>query len=1055
MLRRLAVSIVLTLCVVAGVMSSGQGRALAAFGGANCMGASQRAAEQYCADVVLGQPDFNEVTPYATTPDKTYIPHGVAVDAATGNFYVYDSGHNRILGVQPGCTTAPQPACAASVVLGQPDNSGTTSACNGDSAFQSYPARAVPTNRTLCTEQESQLSISEGGSAANMALKDGALYVADFYNNRVLKFDNPFTNQVASKVWGQGVSVTESFGGNLCSQSGDAFSSPANASATSLCFFDPTPPKHSITYTGGVDVDALGNVWVADSDNNRVVRFPANSGQADIVLGQAGSFVTRGSSASDLGLDHPGGVRLSSDGQRLYIVDRGNHRIVYYALVNGQWTFAGKHVFSTDPAHPVYPEDLELDPDRGRVWVSRTRAENTQQFVIEAWDSNLSSPDPNVDVVGLRPNGDAYLLGAPGAFAFTATGDILIAPHRGEYADDVVLVRRTASSPRITFDNVGTKRLFQTQTAPRTTSDFGASVHAVAWSKSPYTSGGPRSQLIVGEDRILFWDNPSAETLQNHQPASGYVGGYTAGVNANCPFGSTSATCSGDLITGANSAVPGFGMALAASKNYLFVSNDTWGPYPSRILVYRLPLKTGDVPVTALRYRSGITGYGQPLPMADGGELKAPCEAPGLPNICNPVYAGLAVSDELDAAGVGPHYLWVSDRDADRVFRITNPLQSPSVDIVLGQVHDATYGATWQCNLGTTNCDADPSPCNPTVSNQYLCHPGGIGLARNGDLYVSDHWLEHAGNRRMLRFSSASLNPSPGTVLYGDAVSATDRYTLGADELASWQPSFDPTGTYMVTGYNPYGWYYADAPGPVARGYFPGVYSLPVGAPAVPPSTLSDFFSMATSSAWDECGDLYIADLNRARVLLYRRLAPNAVPQLPDLTVSAVYGDTRGWADVTSTVRIVITNGGWAASGPTTVRVSVPGYSSVDLPVPALSCGESAVILYNPPSWMPPPRVKTISYLVDAGGLVSEANEANNTRTRSLGMAQYVYDVNGDGSVTSGDLGLVSASIRSVSSANLLDPMNKWNPDADLDGNGVVDDADRSLVGAHFGDVDP
>jgi hypothetical protein len=63
-----------------------------------------------------------------------------------------------------------------------------TSACNGDSGFQSYPARAPASASTLCGEKEAQLSISEGGSGASMAIDtrvghQGDLYVADFENN--------------------------------------------------------------------------------------------------------------------------------------------------------------------------------------------------------------------------------------------------------------------------------------------------------------------------------------------------------------------------------------------------------------------------------------------------------------------------------------------------------------------------------------------------------------------------------------------------------------------------------------------------------------------------------------------------------------------------------------------------------------------------------------------------------------------------------------------------------------------------------------------------------
>src|SRR3989344_1064647 len=172
------------------------------------------------ADIVIGQPDFSEINPGTVGNNNLWLPHGVIVDrnSTPNKMYIYDAGHNRILGYNLGTclasTTNPL-NCPADIVIGQPSFS--TSACNGDSAFQNYPNRAPASASTLCGLQESQLSISEGGSGSSMAVDpQGNLYVTDFWNHRVLKYDNPFVtgNAVADDVWGQ-----DDFTGKNCNKS--------------------------------------------------------------------------------------------------------------------------------------------------------------------------------------------------------------------------------------------------------------------------------------------------------------------------------------------------------------------------------------------------------------------------------------------------------------------------------------------------------------------------------------------------------------------------------------------------------------------------------------------------------------------------------------------------------------------------------------------------------------------------------------------------------------------------------------------------------------------
>jgi hypothetical protein len=168
------------------------------------------------ADVVVGQPEFGQITPNQVTARRLFNPGGVIVDRSVrpARVYVYDGGNSRVLGLShlghvaggpdagKPCTSdsdAPGSFCrieegrGADLVLGQPDFN--HSGCNGDGNFQTYPLRARASAATLCSMPVDQVSPLEGGSFANMAVDavTGDLYVPDFDNHRVLLYRSPFT----------------------------------------------------------------------------------------------------------------------------------------------------------------------------------------------------------------------------------------------------------------------------------------------------------------------------------------------------------------------------------------------------------------------------------------------------------------------------------------------------------------------------------------------------------------------------------------------------------------------------------------------------------------------------------------------------------------------------------------------------------------------------------------------------------------------------------------------------------------------------------------------
>ena len=190
-------------------------------------------------------------------------PEGVAVDGS-GNLYIADSSNHRIRKVD-----------AAGVI--------TTVAGDGTEGFGGDGGPAVA----------AQLDFPQG-----VAL-DGAgnLYIADTYNHRIRKVD---AAGVISTVAGDG---TEGYGGDGV---------PAVAAL--------------LNRPGGVAVDGSGNLYIADSGNDRIRKVDA-AGVITTVAGDGTEgFGGDGGPAVAAQLDHPTGVALDDAGN-LYIADYDNHRI--------------------------------------------------------------------------------------------------------------------------------------------------------------------------------------------------------------------------------------------------------------------------------------------------------------------------------------------------------------------------------------------------------------------------------------------------------------------------------------------------------------------------------------------------------------------------------------------------------------------------------------------------------------------------------------------------------------------------------------------------------
>ena len=304
-------------------------------------------------------------------------PQGIAVDLSTNPpaLYVSDTGNNRVLGFRSaaGYVTGQ----AADIVLGQPDL--RTTIAGGRPHGGSETALYAPTGITVDAS--------------------GNVYVVDAGNNRILRFPRPFaqSGQVAPDlVIGQPDFTT--IGANQ-----------GGISASTLNFNPSGTP-----FDAYLAFDPSGNLWVADAENNRVLRFnvsalgaqAANGPAADLVLGQP-DFVTSSYSpnpktnplTSTGSFQSPSGIAFDSKG-RLFVMESTTTRRARVLVwtppfASGQSAARILGVDLDTPQPPVISE-LQFGPATGNLFlfgdgIGVTDTVNSRILIfapVEQWTPN-------------------------------------------------------------------------------------------------------------------------------------------------------------------------------------------------------------------------------------------------------------------------------------------------------------------------------------------------------------------------------------------------------------------------------------------------------------------------------------------------------------------------------------------------------------------------------------------------------------------------------------------------------------------------------------------
>ena len=259
---------------------------------------------------VLGDPNFigTASTPLAYDSFGPNVvegrefdqPLGIALDTSVSPpiIYVADTSNNRVLAFQ--YKTQLTAGAQADLVLGQPDRFSTL-------------ARGPGTSLTTGLRAPTGMAVDNNGN----------LYVADTGNNRIVRYPTPF-NQPA------GYQFPDLIIGQTSFTSANANSGGESATSLNLA-------GSYISHTA-LAFDAAGNLWVTDTGNHRVLRYPANllkpyqnGPAADTVIGQ-GKFTTSGAPTSrtdKTGVYFPVGIAFDTSG-RMLVAD-GLARVLVYA----------------------------------------------------------------------------------------------------------------------------------------------------------------------------------------------------------------------------------------------------------------------------------------------------------------------------------------------------------------------------------------------------------------------------------------------------------------------------------------------------------------------------------------------------------------------------------------------------------------------------------------------------------------------------------------------------------------------------------------------------
>ena len=466
----------------------------------------------------------------AATAARLFNPFGVAADAA-GNLYIADSSNQRVRKVDAAGTIT---TVAGSGVFGFSGDGGAATAAGVN------PYR---------------IAVDAAGN----------LYIADQGNHRIRRVDAAGT-------------ITTVAGSGAFGFSGDG------GAATAARLFNPS----------GVAVDATGNLYIADTNNQRIRKVHAGGTITTVAGNGTLGFSGDGGVATAARLANPFGVAVDAAGN-LYVADTSNRRIrkvdaagmITTVAGNGSLGFSGDGGSATT-ASLGGPSDVAVDA-AGNLYIADRGNRRIRQ--VDA-GGTITSVAGN-GTVGYSGDGGAATAASfadPVAVAVEAAGNLYIA--------DLTNQRIRRFGPAGGYVDATPPSVVANVTGTEGTNDWYTSDVAVTWTvtdpDSPITSqtGCEQQSVTADTDSVTFTCSATSAggtstesvtikrdatppVVQLFAPANDATFEQDAVVNADYGCDDTLsgiATCSGPVATGA-----AIDTATAEAKNFAVTATDAAG----------------------------------------------------------------------------------------------------------------------------------------------------------------------------------------------------------------------------------------------------------------------------------------------------------------------------------------------------------------------------------------------------------------------------------------------------------------------------------------------
>ena len=332
----------------------------------------------------------------AATSANLWTPSSVTVDGA-GNLLIVDTGNARIRKVS---------------------NSGTITTIAGNSNFSNgdFSASGV------------------GGPAVNSTLSNnpvfgvmdaaGNFYFSDTSNSRVLKIDT--------------LGVLTTYAGNgTFTYSGDG--GPATAAGLSGPF--------------GLAFDGAGNLYIADANNNRVRKVDTSGTITTFAGNGTAGFSGDGGAATAAVLSNPRAVGVDASGN-VYVADSGNNRVrvispsgsIATIAGNGNAAFAGDGGAATSAALN-FPAGLATDPG-GNLYIADSNNGRVRRVNLNGTIATVAGGGASFGDGG--PATSAQLSG-PHGLVFDGNGNLFMADSGNDRIREVAGLGTTAPNSRLTI----------------------------------------------------------------------------------------------------------------------------------------------------------------------------------------------------------------------------------------------------------------------------------------------------------------------------------------------------------------------------------------------------------------------------------------------------------------------------------------------------------------------------------------------------------------------------------------------------------------------------